>query len=1034
MKALNTGFRFLLTDGHYPYLPSRCFIVANPKVKDPKAWTLELDRPEGAVWVHELDDVKSWMLHGVQPKRQIFFDPKDPMTAFRELECTEVFRRYVLKVLERLPNEYREGRKLVLMPSLTDETTRKRYRDALEAVIPGGLIVPEPEMVAEYFRLIQRTLELAKGENNVILVVDVGASTANMSFVISRRDEKIFSADVRGSERDLRVRALRGNSAQNAGRWVDDQLIKELGVPEALLVDRQHVQRAVEAAKVRSSQTGQPTMVELPSPNRPLVIDRKMLVSTSESLWLELAPIFSSLCVRLYENQTSSPDAKKKSQARFVERNVSGHNDAHRLVDAIVLAGGTSLLPGFEEAMLEILFDRDHRPKVLRVGGAFPIAAAAGGLAHMLQNYEPSRLHASGGDGEEPSEGPNQDVEAVFEASLPFPLELGIKDGSEVEQKTVVLDPDDPFIDDGGRRPIEGTPSLRAGSRPKMRLVPGGDTDVSARIGRPFYPVQVLEAPGRMELEWDPAKRRALIHSEQISGTAAGLWLNADQLRRKEEPTDQRPVGEVPPDALIVDGATDVVLDLGMSKLVAVAAAPGWVSAAWLERVVRYGLNLEGEDDQEGENEQPEGHEPEPEHAEPHLQATHRDEDLIRPAAASLTSSVETTSAEASVGFTEAHDAFNENSPDDAQDVDEDSTDVAISPGETVNDKSDTNKREALGKQAQDNDMSWRVRASDAAFRDALLSLRDATLQQQIDVKVENLVLALLALAVRPVVLIAGPPGCGKSTLVRVIAHVLGKRPGHTFHEVAVQAHWVDDGPLFAKGTGSLRDPLTSNDHSHLILFDEVNLTRPEYFLTRFFYAIEHGERLLESDLRLAPCRAFGTLNIDDTSRPPSPKVIDKCFLIELPQVAWDDAQPSNIGDINNLPGLPGLPDPDGGGEGADARLDDVLAALHHAVDKHQLRHDLLPSRRVLSDTRAVLRLHSRLDLEAMGLLRRDDLVDHILSSRVLVKLSGAFEQVKEALDAVEKAVKGRVELKRTHRRIELARLQSKLGYVSPWQ
>jgi hypothetical protein len=126
--------------------------------------------------------------------------------------------------LERLPAEYQHRRKYALMPSVVDEKTRTRYKDALEAAIPGVTIVPEPEMVAEYFRLLQRTLQLEMGKNNVLLVIDVGASTANMTLVLSRRDQTMLDLDVKGAQRDLRLRALRGDSVDYAGRWVDSRL------------------------------------------------------------------------------------------------------------------------------------------------------------------------------------------------------------------------------------------------------------------------------------------------------------------------------------------------------------------------------------------------------------------------------------------------------------------------------------------------------------------------------------------------------------------------------------------------------------------------------------------------------------------------------------------------------------------------------------------------------------------------------------------------------------------------------------------
>jgi hypothetical protein len=131
---------------------------------------------------------------------------------------------------------------------------------------------------------------------------------------------------------------------------------------------------------------------------------------------------------------------------------------------------------------------------------------------------------------------------------------------------------------------------------------------------------------------------------------------------------------------------------------------------------------------------------------------------------------------------------------------------------------------------------------------------------------------------------------------------------------------------------------------------------------------------------------------------------------------------------------LPGLPVATVDGANTDPRIDTVLKALNVAVLENDLRHDLLPSRRALSDVRALLGLHHRLDLTGKDLLSRTDLVDRILASRILVKLSGAFDQVQPALDALEHLLDGMDDLARTRRRLKLARQQSRLGFVSPWQ
>jgi energy-coupling factor transporter ATP-binding protein EcfA2 len=327
----------------------------------------------------------------------------------------------------------------------------------------------------------------------------------------------------------------------------------------------------------------------------------------------------------------------------------------------------------------------------------------------------------------------------------------------------------------------------------------------------------------------------------------------------------------------------------------------------------------------------------------------------------------------------------------------------------------------------------WGDRIEDSDFSHALASLRDDVKNAEPHLNFDDVVVALLGLTVRPIVLLSGPPGCGKSTLVRLIARMLGKTIGETFHEVAVQAHWENDSVLFDK-EGLLSSLLKESALAHLVLFDEFNLTRPEYYLSRLFHALEGGNGSISRDQTIASCRVLGTLNIDDASRPPSPKVIDRCFLLELPQVSWDVESPIGLSSLSAITPLPGLPAVSIDGANTDERIGAVLEGLKAAVSDHELRHDLLPSRRVLTDIKALLSLHHRLDLQGKGLLDRNELVDRIIASRILVKLSGAFDQLQPALDALERTVGGVEELPRTRRRLKLARQQSRLGFISPWQ
>ncbi|MFT8814026.1 AAA family ATPase [Acetobacter fabarum] len=963
-KSIECGIRFLLQEDDRPFLSSRCFIVADPTSREHDQWDLLLSPPAEGGWVFEIDDVKSWMLQG-GPERKMFYDRHDTGTPYRILNPNTVFRAYVARLFAQIPQEYRHLSRYALMPSISEPKSRRRYKEALEAAIPDVAVLPEPEMVAEYFRLVTRTLELESDVNNVVLIVDTGASTANMTIVLSRRDGQIVESGGKGAQRMQRLRTMRGDSVANAGRWVDEQLANLVGASPT----DPALMRKIESAKISVSRgTVQQIEVALTEGGAPGTIDRAKLGMVTVHLWHELRPAFERLFEQLYASQISTSDAREKSADRLKDKKVNGPRDAHRLIDMIVLAGGTSLLPDFEEAMLASIFPDGYRPKVIKVGDTFPIAAAVGGIAHVLNNDILLRR-----DGKNDASLSSGDVR--LETTLQCPIVMAIKTAQTYEEKIVILSPDDPFVDTGGTRLISGLPSFQKGEKAKARLLLDDKNPPRGRRPKEF---SVARIPVEMSLTWVPDSSRATVSSHDTVGL--DLWISAEKTEVKTASQEQ---------------SGHILLDLGMSKIVAVFAGPGGVSQQYVKDALR-GTEM-----------------------------AERASTVSTESAIDLQSEQELPRAtQDSVQFV--------SSTNKADQSDESRALPSVTFPDVERETHSPVNSQAHPRPSEIKTSGWDTRSSGSEFVQVLTQIGKVFREQEHSTTFADIVVALIGLAVRPTVILAGPPGCGKSTLVRLIARLLGKTPDDSFHDIAVQAHWTNDDALFGD-KGNLLKLLQNDNRGHLVLFDEFNLTRPEYYLSRLFHAIESDTREISDGCSIASCRVMGTLNIDESSRVPSPKIIDRCFLIELPQVLWDgDASASlpTLGEEYIISGLPEVPRVTGN---IDERVKSVVTALRKAVDENGLRHDFLPSRRVLADIKAVLSLHESLGLNSAGLLETDDVVDRLIASRILVKLSGAFETVEPALDAVEKALRDSNSLPMTHRRLKLARRQEHLGFVSPW-
>ncbi|MCB9701130.1 MAG: AAA family ATPase [Myxococcales bacterium] len=958
--------RFLACgEGREPWIPTRAWAVsrASAAPDDMDAWDLALDEPPAGADALPLHDLKRWVLFGNRDARWIEVRGSSRgFTAARKVVREDALRRYLAAVHRTLPAAYRDSRTSLLIPAIADGTRRKRYLEAIREEFPDARVLPEPEMVVEYFRLVQRSLQLDRSRNNYILVIDIGASTCNITVIISNRGGEVSRTST-GVQRAGRLRAIHGDSGEFAGQWVDEWLAERLKIDldELSTSNRLEVLASIERSKIQVSRSGAAVTFEVGPLERSFSLSAEDLENASIEIISRLGPLLEGIFDRLWTKIVGTERAQSLSAEDRRERGVDGPESALKLIDFVLLAGGTTRLRSFRDYLEAEL---GSSARFLEVGESFPIAAAVGALAHVLhEKYKPPRIRASAA---RPLD--EDALEGALDTDLLFAWKRAVRGR---EERLVVLERGDPLVYQGGSREGVATINAESGEEVLARLVP----DVKPmRAGLRPTQIRLKSRQPTMGVRVDE-DRRVIMTSEEVE-RIQNVRLDLGRYDVLEGQPRQRYAGEIRPHSLAFDSAEEVVIDFGMSKTVVVAPDVGLLQSRDLDGPVEF---------------------------------------VVAPAETPRTSLPRSDEDPGEGGAPELEESARGEDPGRAEET--------VVAGDQQILPQTTTSGDGL------------IRRSNEHFADAIAEFLEWARESEIDVPAGDLVYALLGLAVRPLVLLAGAPGCGKSTLARLIGRFLNRTPTMSFHEVAVQAHWVDDRRLFDEEGALLKRLLDAREESHLVLFDEFNLARPEFYLTRFFNAIDPSST---KELALAPTLAIGTLNVDETSRPPSPKVLDRSFLVEVEQVTHDHdvrgASPAL--DVFPWRGIGVLPD-----YGARAELQDVaqiqrlVEIIEDVVRSEGLREDFLPSRRTIADVRGVIGYFRAIpSLET--LITLDDIADRLISGKILIRIAGALEQTQPLLDVLSEYVKGLPSdcFRRTRRRVRLAERQASLGFIHPWQ
>lgn len=307
-----------------------------------------------------------------------------------------------------------------------------------------------------------------------------------------------------------------------------------------------------------------------------------------------------------------------------------------------------------------------------------------------------------------------------------------------------------------------------------------------------------------------------------------------------------------------------------------------------------------------------------------------------------------------------------------------------------------------------------------------------------LDVPLDAVRAFVVSLRVRRFTVLAGVSGTGKSRFAALFARFVTEGELSTsgrWAMVAVRPDWLDPRGLLGtvnpdgryEITAALRVILAAREapeRAHVLVLDELNLARVEYYLAGVLSAIESGEPIalhnrtpsvatadgrsrVPAELVFPPnVFVIGTVNVDETTHPLSTKVLDRVWYWEFSPVvpsallrAWVGAPRSvnaaTEGEIRALIGSGRDVDPTRelvlamGRDGVGARIDAVFAALsdHGKPFGHRVAREVLHF--------VSLCEHEGIDTPPAWWL------DRALMGKILPRLSGSRRELEPLLRAL---------------------------------
>ncbi len=206
-----------------------------------------------------------------------------------------------------------------------------------------------------------------------------------------------------------------------------------------------------------------------------------------------------------------------------------------------------------------------------------------------------------------------------------------------------------------------------------------------------------------------------------------------------------------------------------------------------------------------------------------------------------------------------------------------------------------------------------RISESEEEF---LKNLKNKALSEHLVYSEKDLLNFHISIKTGNLVILSGMSGTGKSKLVEIYAKSLGIYNKDQYAMIPVKPNWNDDSDLIGfldtinnvyrpSSTGLVdllieADEIRNKDKIYLVCFDEMNLSRVEYYFSEFLSILEQdtskrkltiynpniesrvfNSNIYKSEIHIASNVIFvGTINTDETTFTLSDKVLDRATII----------------------------------------------------------------------------------------------------------------------------------------------------------